>query len=67
MYRFYLKIVIYLFCFALSLFGLSALDFNRFLKKGKVAAGQFLFILLALMMAYVLGEFLMSVIYYFQV
>ena len=67
MFRFYLKIAVYLLCFVMALYALSALDFNRFLKKGRVAAGQFLYILLALVMAFILGEFLMSVIYYFQV
>ena len=66
MLRFILKIVIYLLSFVLSLYGLSALDFNRFVKKGKIAQAQTLFILIAMIMAYLLGGFIMSAIYYFN-
>lgn len=67
MYRFYLRIFIYFLCFGLSLWGLSALDFNRFLKKNKVAQAQVLYIILGFALAYLMGEFLMAIIYYFQV
>lgn len=67
MTKFILKIVIYLVSFALSMYGLSALDFNRLLKKGRIASGQTLYFLIALIMAYLLGQFFMSCIYYFNV
>ena len=67
MLKFWLKILVYLVAFVSSLYGLSALDFNRFLRKNKPAAGQVLYILIAFIMAYLLGNFLMSLIYYFNV
>ena len=38
---------IYLLTFIASLFALSGLDFNRFIKQGKVAQGQLLYLMLA--------------------
>lgn len=66
MLNFYLKIVIYTICFAASLYGLSAFDFNRFLKKNSSANGAILYILIALIMAYLLGEFIISITYFFN-
>ena len=67
MLKFYLKIVIYLAMFAASLYGLNALDFNRFLKRESRANATILYILIAIIMAYLLGEFMMSITYYFNV
>lgn len=66
MLDFYLKVVIYLIMFVVSLYGLSAFDFNRFLKRNSRANGMVLYILLSLIMAYLLGEFLISITYYFN-
>ena len=41
MFEFYLRIGIYFFCFLLALFGMSALDFNRFLKQRDNSFGPF--------------------------
>jgi len=67
MINFWLKIAVYFVCFLFSLFGLSALDFNRFLKQGKLAQGQTLYIILAMCLAYILGNFLMAITYFFGV
>lgn len=64
MLRFWLKVIIYMFAFIISLFGLSALDFNRFLKKGKVRTGQVLYLIISFIMAYLLGNFIINLIYY---
>ena len=37
MFDFYLRAGIYFFCFLIVLFGMSALDFNRFIRQGKIA------------------------------
>ena len=66
MLKFWLKVVVYLFSFFISLYGLSALDFNRFLKKGKVAPGQILYFLIAFALSYLVANFLMNIIYYFN-
>lgn len=67
MLKFYLKIVIYLVMFAVSFYGLRALDFNRFLKKNPGPSGAILYILVALIMAYLLGEFMISITYFFNI
>ena len=66
MLKFYIKIAVYLFCFVLSLFGLSALDFSKFIRKGKIVQTQILYFVIGCSLAYLFGNFLMSVIYYFN-
>ena len=67
MLRFWLKVLVYFVAFLASLYGLSALDFNRFLKQGKPAQGQILYFLIAFAMSYLVGNFIMSLIFYFNV
>ena len=67
MNQFIYRVIVYLLSFILSLYGLSALDFNRFLKKNKVAEAQVLYFLLALALAYLVGSLLMSIIYFFNI
>lgn len=67
MLKFYLRVIVYLLSFAISLYGLNALDFNRLLKKNSVVKAWVLYFVLGMCMAYLLGSFLMSIIYYFQV
>jgi len=66
MLKFYLRVVVYLVCFVFSLYGMSALDFNRYIKKNKIAAAWVLYFVIGMSLAYLLGSFLMSVIYYFN-
>ncbi|MBQ2657808.1 MAG: DUF1146 domain-containing protein [Erysipelotrichaceae bacterium] len=66
MTKFYLKVSIYFFCFLLSLFGLSSLNFNRFIKQGRTVQAQILYFIISCCLAYLMGSFLMSVIYYFN-
>ena len=63
---FYIRAVLYFFCFLLSLYGLSALDFNRFLKQGKILPAQVLYYIIACSLAYLMGSFLMAIIYRFH-
>ncbi|MBQ1810260.1 MAG: DUF1146 domain-containing protein [Erysipelotrichaceae bacterium] len=66
MNRFVMRLIVYFIAFALSLFGLSALDFSRFLKrKADPLRAQLLYILLAMCMAYLIGQFFMAVMYSF--
>ena len=62
MTEFYLHLLVYLLSFLLSFYCLSALDFNRFLKQGKILQAQALYFVLACCMAYLFGNFLMAVI-----
>ena len=65
MFDFYLRAGIYFFCFLIVLFGMSALDFNRFIRQGKIAQAQILYFIVSCALAYLMGSFLMSLIYYF--
>lgn len=65
MFDFYLRIGIYFLSFLLVLYGMSGFDFNRFLKQGKIAQGQVLYFVLCCIMTYLLGSFLMAMMYRF--
>ena len=45
-------------CFAISFWALDALDFQRFLKKGRVAKAQVLYWILAASLGWMLAEFI---------
>lgn len=66
MLKFYLKVIVYLFSFVLTLIGLNAFDFNRFIKKGQIVKAWILYFIIAMSLAYLFGSFLMAIIYYFQ-
>lgn len=57
------KIIIYLLCFVISLFGLKALDFNRIIKKNSVLEARVLYFLIAIIFTYILSQFLISIMY----
>lgn len=63
---FYIRVIIYFVCFGISLFGLSALDFSKFIKKNKVTETWVLYFVVGACMAYLLGQFLMAIIYRFN-
>ena len=54
-------IFVYLICFVASLYALSALDFNRFVKQGTVAKSQLLYILIAFSIAYLSGSLILKI------
>ena len=53
-----IDIIIYLVSFGIALYGLSAIDFERFKRKGRVAQVQVLYLVLGLVIAYLLGRFI---------
>ena len=65
MFEFYLRVGIYFLCFLLALFGMNGLDFNRFIRQGKVAQAQVLYFVISCALAYLMGNFLMALIYHF--
>ena len=52
------------FCFILSFTGMSAVDFERFLKKGHVREAQILYWLLVLALATLAAQFVMAFLYF---
>lgn len=61
MFEYIFRIGTYLITFIASLFALSGLDFNRFIKQGKTAQAQLLYILLALCIAYLSGSLILKI------
>ena len=66
MNKFVFKVIIYLLCFVLVMFGLSSLDFNKLIKQNKVNEARVLYLILSMVITYLLGSFLMDIIYYFN-
>lgn len=66
MKQFIYKITIYLLSFVLSMFGLNSLDFSKFLKKNKVSEAWILYFILACGLAYLLGSFIIQIMYSFN-
>lgn len=66
MREFIFKVIIYLLCFVISFYGLSALDFKKIIKQGKVTETWVLYFIIAASMAYLFGSFLMEIIYRFS-
>ena len=67
MNSFIYRAIIYLVSFFISLYALNALDFNRFIKKGRTSEAQILYFLIAMSLAYLVGSMLISLIYYFAI
>lgn len=63
MQDFIVRVFVYLSCFALSLYGLSSVNYEKILRKGKVWQAQILYILLAMALATLSAQFLMSIAY----
>ncbi len=61
MENYWLKLTVYLGCFAFALYGMSALDFKRFLKSSKAAQSWVLWIMVAMGLAYLAGTFLLEI------
>lgn len=54
------EIALSLVVFALSLWALDALDFNRFIKKGHVVQAQTLYLFMAMALAGLVVQFLLG-------
>ena len=63
---YFIRLMIYFISFAISLYGLSAIDYNRLLKKNHVMAAQVLYLVLSMALAFLLGQFLMAIMYGFR-
>lgn len=59
--NYWMTLIVYLSCFAFSLYGMSALDFKRFIKPSKVSQAWILWILVAMSLAYLAGTFLLEI------
>lgn len=57
-----IELIVYTVSLVMSVYGLSALDFNRFIRKGRVAAAYVLYLSVSFIMAYLLGKMLLVLI-----
>jgi uncharacterized membrane protein YwzB len=60
------KLVIYFCCFGVAMYALGALNYEKFLRVGRTVQAQVLFIVLAMCIALLMGDFLINLIYYFR-
>lgn len=54
-----IEVIVYLVSFVISIYGLSAIDINRFIKKNAVAQTYVLYLAISFIMAYLLGNMLL--------
>lgn len=55
--------LVYVIAFALAMFALSSLNFEKLIKKNKVVEAQLLYILLAMALGYLVSNFIQRIIF----
>lgn len=55
--------LVYVIAFALAMFALSSLNFEKLIKKNKVVEAQLLYILLAMALGYLVANFIQAIIF----
>ena len=63
MTEFLRELIIYFICFVAVFYGLSALDFSKFIKQGKVYQTYVLYFVIAGALTYLFGQFIMGIMY----
>ena len=66
MRNFIIKLIIYMVCFGISMYGLGALNYEKFLRSGKTMQAQVLFIIIAMSIAWLMSQFLINITYFLQ-
>ena len=61
--QFLVRTIVYLGCLIASWYGLSALNYEKFLRKNHVVQAQILYILIVLALAYLSGSFILAFLY----
>jgi len=61
-----LSIIIYIICIAVSWWALQSLNFDKFLRKNRVFQARVLYVLLAIIMGSLVGEFLLNYLIWSQ-
>jgi uncharacterized integral membrane protein (TIGR02327 family) len=57
------KCAVYILSFAVTWYAMTAVNYERFLKKGHVRQAQILYFLIVLAVAYLVGSFALAFIY----
>ncbi len=63
LFRFLIRAFVYLLCFVLSWYAMSAVNYEKLLKKDHVVQAQILYYLLIAALAYLSGSFIIAFIY----
>ena len=56
------RIVVHLACFALALYAMQALNYEKLIRKGRVAQAQLLYILAAMCIGLLAAQFLLNLV-----
>ena len=64
MAQFLVRCIVYIGCFALSWYAMSALNYEKLLRKDHVVQAQILYFLLIMALAYLSGSFLLAFMYH---
>lgn len=64
MAQFFVRCIVYIGCLFLSWYGLSALNYEKALRKDHVVQAQVLYFLLVIALAYLTGSFLLAFMYH---
>lgn len=57
---YFVSVTVRILCFGISFWALDALDFQRFLKKGRAAKAQILYWILAASFGWLLAQFILG-------
>ena len=57
-----IRIIVHLACFAVTMVALQAVHYEKLIRKGKVVQAQILYILVAMAIARLAAEFLLSLV-----
>lgn len=63
MAQFFVRCIVYIGCFILSWYAMSALNYEKLLRKDHMVQAQILYFLLIMALAYLSGSFLLSFMY----
>lgn len=54
--------LIYVFAFSLAMYALQSVNYEKFIKKGRVVEAQLLYILIAMALGYLIAQFILGII-----
>ena len=55
-----IKVIIYIICFGISIYGLSSINIEKFIKANKIPQTYTLYFMIAIALAYLVSEFILN-------
>jgi len=65
LYRFLIRCAVYLVCLVAAWYGMSAVNYEKILRKGHVRQAQILYFMIVIGLAYLCGSFVLALVYRF--